>query len=134
MIIHITIVGILLLLLSLIHIWFPRVFKWKSNLKDLSLINRQMMYVHTFFIGLILFLMSILCLYQPVDLMTTSLGHRLCTGLGIFWAIRLVVQLFIYSSALWKGKNKETLIHILFVFLWMYLSGVFFWVGLANVL
>ncbi len=45
------IIGFLLITLALVHIIFPKYFNWNKELKALSLINRQMMTVHTFFIA-----------------------------------------------------------------------------------
>lgn len=127
---HFKIIGYLLIVLALIHFVFPRYFKWDKELQSLSLINRQMMVIHTFFIALVVFLIGLLCLTSASDLITTKLGKTFSLGLGIFWASRLVVQFFGYSPALWKGKGFETTVHVLFSMLWVYLSGVFLWVGL----
>ena len=122
---HLKIIGILLIALALLHIIFPKYFNWDKELKSLSLINRQMMTIHTFFISLILFLMGLLCLTSRTELIETNLGKKISLGLGIFWTIRLFIQFFGYSSVLWKGKKFETAIHILFSFLWVYLSIIF---------
>lgn len=114
------------MMLSLIHIGFPTYFKWKEDLKPLSLINKQMMEIHTIFIGITVFLMGLLCLTSAQELVTTSLGKKICFGFGIFWMMRLVFQLFVYSSKLWQGKRFETVVHVLFTFLWIYLSVSFF--------
>ncbi len=87
--------------------------------------NRQMMYVHSFFIAFVVFLMGILCLTSSGELASTVLGKRISLGLGIFWAARLFVQFFGYSSKIWIGKKFETIVHILFSLLWIYLSIVF---------
>lgn len=128
---HLKIIGTILILLSLLHYFFPRYFKWKQELGLLSIINRQMMYVHSFFIGFAILLVGLLCLTSSGELVSTALGKRICLGLGIFWAARLCVQFFVYSSKLWKGKSFETTIHILFSLLWTYLSVVFILVYLA---
>jgi hypothetical protein len=122
---HFKIVGILLMLLALVHTVFPKYFNWKEELKPLSLINKQMMRVHTFFIALVVVLTGLLCFTSATDLIQTKLGKTISWGLGIFWTIRLFFQLFIYSSKLWKGKAFETIIHILFSLFWVYLSGLF---------
>ncbi|UAY51985.1 hypothetical protein [Ferruginibacter albus] len=127
---HLKIIGWLLLVLSGIHVFFPKYFNWKQELSLVSAINRQMMNVHTFFIALILLLMSLLCISSANELATTMLGRRICFGLGIFWLIRLLIQFFGYSSKLWKGKAFETSIHTVFSILWLYFSGVFFYVCL----
>lgn len=119
-------IGILLMALAAIHVIFPSYFNWKRELSSLSLINRELMYVHTFFIALVVFLMGLLCFSSAIDLISTSFGTRISLGLGIFWFIRLITQFFGYSSALWKGKTFETLVHIVFSILWIYLTLVFF--------
>lgn len=128
--IHFKIIGILLIGLSLVHVIFPKYFNWKTELSSLSLINRQMMYVHTFFIASVVFLIGLLCLTSSKELISTDLGKRITLGLGIFWTVRLFIQFFGYSSTLWRGKTLETTIHILFSLLWTYLSIIFlgnFW-------
>ncbi len=122
---HLKIAGTLLVLLALLHIAFPRYFRWRSELAPLGLLSRQMMYVHMFFVALMMLLMGVLCITCAADIIATPLGHKIGFGLFIFWCTRLVFQLFVYSPALWRGKRFETMIHIVFTLLWAYLSGVF---------
>ena len=65
--------GLLLIGLALLHLIFPTYFHWKEELARISLINRQMMIVHTFFIALTVFLMGLLCV-TSADLLRTALG------------------------------------------------------------
>jgi type IV secretory pathway VirB2 component (pilin) len=123
--IHLKIIGVVLIVLALVHAIFPRYFDWQKQLNGLSLVNRQMMYVHTFFVALMVFLMGVLCLNSADELINTHLGRQVCLGLGVFWSIRLVIQFFGYSAELWKGKTFETIVHILFGSLWTYLSVIF---------
>lgn len=126
---HLKIIGTLLIVLALVHVFFPKYFKWKKELIGMSLINQQMMTTHTFFVALTVFLMGILCLTSATELVQTELGKRIAFGLGVFWMIRLCFQLFVYSSKLWIGKRFESSIHILFTFLWFYLSTIFFMIA-----
>ncbi len=130
MILQLKIIGFGLIILALIHLIFPKYFNWAEELKSVSLINKEMMYVHTLFIGLTIILMGVLCLTSAVELVETELGKRICFGLGIFWFVRLLIQFFGYSSALWKGKTFETIIHIVFIILWSYFSFLFFYIWL----
>lgn len=125
MTLHLEIAGWLLIVLAFAHLFFPGYFKWASELKTLSLINRQMMYIHTLFIGLVLLLMGALCVVSSKELLETALGNKIVLGLGIFWIVRLIVQFVGYSSLLWKGKKFETFVHIGFSLLWGYFSTVF---------
>ena len=123
--IHFRIAGVLLILLALVHIFFPFYFNWKEEQKSMRLINRQMMNVHMFFVALTVFLMGLLCVTWQAELIETKLGKVISLGFGVFWVSRLVIQFFGYSPALWRGKNFETTIHILFSGLWLYFSFIF---------
>ena len=128
---HLKIIGILLIILSLLHFSFPKYFNWKQELNSLSIINQQLMYVHSFFVAFVVFLIGLLCLTSSNELISTVFGKRISLGLGIFWTTRLIIQFFGYSSKLWKGKIFETAIHILFISLWSYLSFIFWKIGLS---
>ena len=63
------------------------------------------MYVHSFFIALVVFLIGLLCLTSATELLNTVLGKRVSLGLAIFWGIRLAIQFVGYSTKNWKGKS-----------------------------
>jgi hypothetical protein len=119
------ITGGLLMALALLHAVFPRYFRWKEETAGLSLVTRQILHVHTFFIALTVFLMGLLCVTSASDLLHTALGRRICIGLGVFWGIRLAIQFFGYSSKLWRGKAFETFTHVAFALFWIWLTGLF---------
>ena len=123
--------GFVLIALGLFHVFFPKYFKWKEEFSRVSMINRQMMYVHSFFIAFVVVLIGLLCVTSATDLLTTPLGKRISLGISIFWMTRLFIQFFGYSTSLWKGKTFETSIHILFSILWIGLSVVFMFAYLA---
>jgi len=125
---HFKAIGTLLIILAATHIFFPIYFNWKNELQRLSLINKQMMVIHTFFVALTVFLIGILCLTSAKELVETALGKTISAGCAVFWTCRLAIQFFGYSAKLWKGKRFETSIHIIFSALWLYLSFVF-WIN-----
>lgn len=129
---HLKITGSLLILLSVMHIIFPRYFEWKKESMQLSLVNRQILYVHTFFIALGVLLIGLLCVTSAKDVAGTSLGRTLSLGLACFWGARLFVQFFGYSSKLWRGRLFETVVHVGFAILWTYLTTVFLLVYLSE--
>jgi hypothetical protein len=120
--------GGILLGLAVLHAFFPTYFKWKDELSTITPLTRQIHYIHTFFIALTVLLNGLLYLTCTTDLLTTPLGHRISLGFFIFWACRLILQFFGYSSSLWRGKPFETVMHFLFSLLWFFLTAVF---GLA---
>ena len=131
--IHLKLIGIIFIFLSLVHIVFPKRFQWKDELSKISLLNRQMMYVHTFFIALFVMLNGLLFLFYSRELTTPSpLSNAVIFGLLIFWSVRGICQHFFYSTELWKGKKFETGIHILFSCLWLYVIIILGWILKLN--
>lgn len=131
MLIHLKVIGALLTVLSVLHVFIPGYLDWKRDLKPLSLMNRQMMQTHMIFIAITVFGIGLLCLTSASDLIGTPLGRKIAIALSVFWALRLVFQLFVYSAALWKGKKFETFIHVMAVGFWIYMTVVFGLVGMG---
>ena len=128
---HLKIIGIISILLAMVHFIFPKIFNWETELSQLSLINKQLMHVHTFFIALTVFLTGLLCLFCSEDLIETRLGKLVILGLLIFWGFRLLFQFFVYSPELWRGKKTETTVHIIFSIIWIYFNSVFLIIELS---
>ena len=131
MLLQLRIIGFVLVVLALLHAAFARYFNWRTEFAPVSLINRQMMYVHTFFVAFMVLLMGVLCLTSAPDLVATPLGRRVALGCGVFWLARLLIQFFGYSPELWRGKRFETCVHVVFIGFWSYLSVIFILVGLG---
>ncbi len=121
---HLKIIGIMSMILAGIHVIFPRYFDWENELQSVSLINKQLMYVHTFFIALVVFLFGMFCYFSAEELLNTRLGKKVVLALAVFWGIRLLFQFFVYSPRLWKGKALETFVHIIFSVIWTYFTVV----------
>ena len=84
MYIHLKIIGVLLIVLAFLHIGFSKYFNWKEELSSLSLINQQMMKVHTFFIAFVVFLIGVLCFTSTKEIIETNLGRKIAFGLSLF--------------------------------------------------
>lgn len=125
--------GLLLIFLSLLHAFLGKRFNWNEELARLSLLNRQIFLVHCFFIALTVGLMGALALLYTEELLQPSpLGKVIAGGLALFWATRLIFQWFVYDSALWRGHRFNTVMHIAFSGLWIFLTGVFGWTFAAQ--
>ncbi|MCE9598690.1 MAG: hypothetical protein K8S54_12035 [Spirochaetia bacterium] len=122
----IQIAGILQIALAVLHLLFPARFNWREETARLSLLNRQIFYVHTFFVCLILVLFGLLSIFFADELMLPQpLSKAVSGGISVFWLCRLLAQLFVYDSSLWKGKTFETVVHFAFILLWASLIGVY---------
>ena len=129
---HLNVVGSLLIVLSLMHIIIPKYFKWEQELTSLSLITKQILYVHTFFIAFTVLLMGLLCLNYAHELVYDPFGRVVSLGLFGFWLTRLIFQFFVYSPQVWRGKKFETIMHVLFSITWLYFTGVFLFAYLRE--
>ena len=118
--------GALQIVLAALHLTFPKRFRWEAELARLSLLNRQMFLVHTMFLCLVLVLFGSLSLFSPRELLEpTRLARLVLGGIATFWALRLVVQWFVYDRSLWRGDRFRTLVHVGFTVLWAYLTAVY---------
>lgn len=125
MIIHLHIIGVLLLVLAVAHVDFPRYFQWRKEVAGLTLLTQQVFFVHHAFIGITVGLMGLLTLLHAHELISTPLGNNICLGFAVFWLIRAFCQVFVYSPLLWRGKAFETTVHVLFLAFWIYMTVVY---------
>lgn len=120
------IAGVILILLAGLHVPIGRRLKWHEEARRLSPANETIFHVHTFFICFVLVMMGLPCLLEPSVLLEKShAGTWLAWSFAAFWATRLVVQWFVFSASLWRGKRMETAAHICFSILWVALSTLF---------
>ncbi|MEM8882445.1 MAG: hypothetical protein AAGD14_00075 [Planctomycetota bacterium] len=90
----------------------PRLLDWRPALEAMPTLLREVYYVHAFFLSFTLWIFGGLTLAYG-----DAIGP-LGIGIGLFWAARVVVQLFYYDSSHWRGKRRETVIH--FILLGLY--------------
>lgn len=123
---HLRIAGALQIALALLHLDFPKRFRWKEELARLSLLNRQIFLVHTVFICVVLTMIGALSLLAPRTLLEpTSLSRLVLGGFAVFWGLRLVFQWLVYDSRLWRGDSFNTAVHAVLTAIWAYLSAVY---------
>ena len=123
---HLQLIGASLIFLSIAHLYFSYHLGWKADAARMTAINRQIFYVHAFFICLVLLLTGSLCLFAPETLITrTTLAKWILLGFAIFWGIRLLFQLLVYDSTHWRGHRLNTFAHIAFSLLWSYYTLIF---------
>jgi hypothetical protein len=123
---HLQIVGVLLMILGFSHWFFNRYFGWERELVSISLLTRQVFFVHTFFIGLGVVMVGVgSLLYANALLRPSPLSRAILAGMVAFWLCRLLVQLFVYDAAIWRGNRFWTLMHVAFSALWIYVTATY---------
>jgi hypothetical protein len=125
---HLRIAGVLLLCVAASHLVLPRAMGWKVELQRVSLMTRQVSYVHTYFIGLMCALFGLLATTLPGDLLAGDrLAAPILAAAVAVWGSRLAVQLFVFDPILWRGRTLTVAGHGAFVALWSYQTFVFAW-------
>src|SRR5690349_6006974 len=120
------IAGACLILLAGVHVPVGRYLKWREEAARLSMANASIFRVHTFFICFVLVMMGLPCLLDPsVFLEHSRAGAWLAWSFAAFWTTRLFFQWLVYPGELWRGKRMETIAHVGFTLLWVFLSVLF---------
>ena len=102
------------LAIAILNLFLVRLMKWKSDVARMPLLIREVFRVHAWFISVTLGIFGVMT-WRFADEMssgTNPIGTWLSVGIGIFWAIRTVLQITYYSSSHWKGQASRTLIHV----------------------
>ena len=129
---NLTIAGALLVGLGALHIALPAVLSWHRELAGVSPLNREVSYVHCFYIGLACVLWGLLPLTAGRLLLQPGPVTRLVLiGAVAFWGSRLVIQLAVFNrharqSAAWLALSTAGTV------LWLYLTAVWTWALAAQ--
>ena len=129
---NLTVAGAVLVGLGSMHIALPAVLGWHRELAGASRLNREVSYVHCFFIGLACVLWGLLPLTAGSQLLQPSPVTRLVLiGAVAFWASRFVIQLAVFNrharkSAAWLALCTAGTV------LWLYLTAVWTWTLIAQ--
>lgn len=100
--------GIALLNFSLVPL-----MGWKADLARLPLLVREVFQVHLIFISISVALFATLTWRFGREMAgsTDPLAAWLATAIGIFWAIRAIMQWTHYSAEHWRGNPTRTGLH-----------------------
>jgi hypothetical protein len=80
----------------------PRVLGWHSELRKVNPLTRQLVLVHGGFIVLTIIGFGAITLIAGRELLSGSaLSLAVTTMIGLFWACRLLIQLFYFEAAPW---------------------------------
>ena len=133
---HLRFIGVLLAALAVVNLFVPGRFRWREEMARLSLVNRQIFQAHTVFIVLTVAMFSALLLTSAETLLEpTRLSRVVLAGLTIFWGVRMLMQWFFYSPAIWRGHRFNTVMHAVFSIAWVYMTATFataLWTNLSH--
>jgi len=102
------------LAVALLNLFLVRLLDWKADLDRMPLLLREVFHVHCWFISITLGIFGVTTM-RFADVMAASSDETcrwLAAGIGLFWAIRAVLQVTFYSSSHWRGRPVRTAMHV----------------------
>ena len=102
------------LAIALLNLFLVRLLDWKADLDRMPLLLREVFHVHCWFISITLGIFGVTTL-RFAEAMAASSNEAcrwLAAGIGIFWAIRTVLQVTYYSRTHWQGRPIRTAMHV----------------------
>jgi hypothetical protein len=121
---NLTIAGAILLGLGILHVALPVVLRWREEFAAVSVLNREVSYVHCFFIGLACLLWGLLPLIAGKSLLAAGPVTRLVlAGAVIFWGSRLIIQLVVFNRHAGRSAGWRIL-SVSGTAMWLYLTAV----------
>jgi len=117
------------LAIALLNLFLVRLLKWRADLDRMPLLLREVFQVHAWFISLTLLIFGTITLRFAHDLARGfhPLAQLLAAGIGLFWAVRTVLQVAYYSRSHWFGRTGRTMIHIACLGIYGSLATVYLW-------
>ncbi len=84
------------------HLFFWRLFEWRSELRRLSFTNRNVMQILNLCLSFCFLFFAAISLRHPDALLRPhpDIGHTVLVGIGIFWIMRLAEQPLFFKFSL----------------------------------
>ena len=119
---------------AVLNLFLVRIMKWEEEVARMPQLVREVFHVHAWFITFTLAIFGVVTIRFAGELATgtNDLGCWLTGGIGLFWLIRWLMQFFYYDSSHWRGKRAETIVHIVLIFLYGSIAGVYLLVAFQG--
>jgi|ERR1051325_648273 hypothetical protein len=113
--------------IAVLNLFLVRLFRWQEALTRMPLLMREVFQVHAWFISVTLAIFGAIT-WRFAGQMAgggNPLGRWLAAGIGMFWAIRTVLQVAYYSSSHWRGRPARLLAHVTLLVLYGGFAAVY---------
>jgi len=119
---------------ALLNLFLVPLLKWKEALARAPLLLREVFHVHAWFISVTLTIFGLITWRFAAELAAhaNAIGVWLAAGIGIFWAIRTVLQATYYSSSHWRGQFGRTIIHVLLLLVYGGMGAIYLWAAFGT--
>ncbi|SRR6266581_2497136 len=119
---------------AILNLFLVRLLKWEADLARMPLLLREVFQVHAWFISVSLAIFGTLTWRFAAEMAsgTNLIARWVCVCVGLFWAIRTVLQVVYYSSSHWRGQPGRTAMHFLLLVAYGGMAFVYLWAGFAG--
>ena len=124
--VQLRLVGAVLIGLGLAHVALPRALAWRPQFAPLQPLTRQVLYTHTFFIGVMCVLLGLAPLLLTPDLLAPGRVQKAVLGAEcVFWGLRWAAQFVAFPPVTWRGSRLYQVGYAGFTLLWTWIVAVF---------
>ncbi len=124
--VQLRLVGAVLVGLGLAHVALPRVLAWRPQFAGLAPLTRQVLYTHTFFIGVMCVLLGLAPLLLAADLRQPGRVHTAVLAAEcVFWGLRWGAQFVAFPPQTWRASRLHQVGYVGFTLLWTWIVAVF---------
>ena len=82
---------------AVFHLFFWRLFRWKTDLATLTSLNRAIVQILNLCLTFVFVVFAYLSLMHSVELLATDLGNSLLFLIAVFWYLRAVEQILFFG-------------------------------------
>ena len=117
--------------IGLLNLFLVRLLHWQQDVARMPLLLREVFQVHAWFISITLAIFATMTWRFAGEMAggADPMCQWLAAGIGIFWAIRTVLQIAYYSSSHWRGQPTRTLVHVILLMTYGSFAALYLWVS-----
>jgi len=119
--------------IAVLNLFLVRLLKWKEELGRMPLLLREVFQVHAWFISITLGIFAAMTWRFAGEF---AAGNAVCRWLagsiGLFWAIRTLLQVTYYSSSHWRWQSGRTVAHVALLLLYGGFAAAYLWAAFAK--
>ena len=99
--------------IAIINLSLVRLMNWRSDVERMPLLISEVFRVHVIFITVTVGTFAVITWRFAFDIATRAnpIAVWLAAAIGIFWAVRSLMQWTHYSSSHWRGDRTRTALH-----------------------
>jgi hypothetical protein len=119
---------------AVLNLFLIRMMKWREELARSPLLLREVFQVHVWFISITLAIFGVMS-WRFAGEMTNGqneVARWLAAAIGLFWAIRTVLQVVYYSSSHWRGQVGRAIAHVTLLVMYGGMAVVYLWVAFGG--